>query len=220
MKEAIDNFIELLVKGDFFLVFLIVMILVVVLVTIYLIKVEINERKYFEDMDEDLEMFNDEFNLEKQEDEIKSQLNPFEKSKKEEQVKFEEDVNKEESSVKTEVNNIIDNYEDEMEKSSIISAEELDQRLKTMKDNGQFDLHEKEIERYENEQEEKAIISYDELLKRAGTGMINYEESEDLGGVRVSKVDFSNAQVVQYDANPYMKEELFLEGLKEFRRSL
>ena len=89
-----------------------------------------------------------------------------------------------------------------------------------MKATGEMNLHEKEIERYENEMEEKAIISYEELLKRAGTGVINYESEVNYGGIRVGKVDTSKTDNVVLEENMYSNEELFLRDLKEFRSSL
>ena len=56
MKDGINNFIELLVKGDFFLIFLIIMMIVILSVIIYLIKLQINEKYYYdneEDVDDD-----------------------------------------------------------------------------------------------------------------------------------------------------------------------
>ena len=52
MKNGIDNFIKLLVEGDFFLIFLIVIMIVIVSVIIYLIKLQVNEKLYNE-LDED-----------------------------------------------------------------------------------------------------------------------------------------------------------------------
>ena len=48
MKDGINNFIELLVKGDFFLIFLIIMMIVILSVIIYLIKLQINEKYYYD----------------------------------------------------------------------------------------------------------------------------------------------------------------------------
>lgn len=74
---------------------------------------------------------------------------------------------------------------------------------------------------YEKDQEDKAIISYDELLKRASSGTISYESEEDLGGIRVGKVDTSKIEVTSEEMNrPYYREEAFLSALKEFRESL
>ena len=90
-----------------------------------------------------------------------------------------------------------------------------------MKENGEYDKHYQKIDEYEAEQENKAIISYDELLKRASSGTISYESEENLGGIRVGKVDTSKIEVTSEEMNrPYYREEAFLSALKEFRESL
>ena len=51
MKNGIDNFIELLVKGDFFLIFLIVMMIVVTCIIAYLIKLQMSDKYSYEEDD-------------------------------------------------------------------------------------------------------------------------------------------------------------------------
>ena len=115
----------------------------------------------------------------------------------------------------------IKNYEREQENSAIISASELENRLKEMRLNGEMEKHEKELQKYEEEQENKAIISYEELLERASQGTISYESEEDLGGLKVSKVDTSQIESYSETSDkPYYREEAFLEAMKEFRRAL
>ena len=53
MKNGIDNFIELLVKGDFFLIFLIVMMIVVTCIIAYLIKLQMSDKYSYEEDDEE-----------------------------------------------------------------------------------------------------------------------------------------------------------------------
>lgn len=194
VKEAINNFVNLLIKGDFLVVLLVVLILVIITVIVYLVRMLLSES--YQPMN--LEEGNEEAKVE---EEINDVVNE----------NLELTVNNQENEVM--------NFENEQEEKAIISADELDKRLDEMKIDGTMDDHEKEIERYESEQEEKAIISYDELLKRASTGYINYEEREDLGGLTVSKVDFNKAEEVKVN-NKYLKEETFLQSLKEFRKSL
>ena len=55
MKNGIDNFIELLVKGDFFLIFLIVMMIVVTCIIAYLIKLQMSDKYSYEEDDEENE---------------------------------------------------------------------------------------------------------------------------------------------------------------------
>ncbi len=206
MKEAIDNFVNILVKGDFLLVLFVVMIILIVIFMVYLAKLMLsgNYKEEEEDLSKNIESF----------------LN---NTDAEEPVLVEEPVHveqikadfKEEPAIHEEISS----FENEQEEVAIISAEELDARIKQMEISGEMDEHEREIERYEAEQEDKAVISYDELIKRASTGVVNYESEKDLGGVRISKVDFDNAKTVTFD-NRYAKEEAFLEALKEFRRAL
>ena len=228
MKEAIDNFVKILVKGDFLLVLFVVMVILVIIFLIYLAKL-LFSGKY---NDEDIDLSNDidEFiENTKELPSLKIEEEPVQEAKeviKEEPtprkvvqmpIVFDEEKQEEisEDTLKSEINN----FENEQEEVAIISAEELDARIKQMQATGEMDEHEREIERYEAEQEDKAVISYDELIKRASTGVVNYETEKDLGGIRISKVDFDKAKTVTLD-NRYAKEEAFLEALKEFRRAL
>ncbi len=205
MKSSIDNFIRLLTEGDFFLIFLIVIMLVVVSVIIYLIKLQMTETSILE---EDIEKYIDE-ELDKEE--------PITIN----QTKF--DFEKEEIVDSKPKKNIeeIKNFESDQEEMAIISASELDNRIKLMKENGEYDKHLEEIDNYEAEEENKAIISYDELLKRATTCAVTYESEENLGGIKVGKVDTSKIEITDGQMNrPYYKEETFLRALKEFRGNL
>ena len=113
------------------------------------------------------------------------------------------------------------NFEEEQEATAIISASELENRLNELRASGEIVNHEKEIQKYEEEQETKAIISYDELLTRASQNNISYESEEELGGIRVSKVDTSTIEhYSEVNDKPYYKEESFLQALKEFRQAL
>lgn len=116
----------------------------------------------------------------------------------------------------------IRDYEYEQEKTAIISASELENRINELKANGEYETHERKIQEYEMEQETKAIISYEELLERAKSGVISYESEEEIGaGIRVGKVDTSNIETYnEANEKPYYKEESFLEAMKEFRRAL
>lgn len=206
MKNGIDNFIELLVKGDFFLIFLIVMMIVVTCIIAYLIKLQMNDRYSYEEDDE-----------EDEDDNFVEKYIPIDSntksSKKVDQKKFDFENNTIESSIK--------NYESDQEEMAIISADELDNRISNMKETGEFDRHLEQIDEYEAEQENKAIISYEELLKRASTNTVTYESTENLGGIKVGKVDTSKIEIASEENNtPYYKEEAFLNALKEFRGSL
>ena len=202
MKNGLDNFVELLVKGDFFLIFLIVMMLVVVSVIVYLIKLQMSDNYIYEDEEDEDENFVEKYI-------------PFEEDnhRQVDQKKFDFESNTIESTIM--------NYENDQEKMAIISADELDNRITNMKETGEFDNHLKDIDEYEAEQENKAIISYEELLKRASVNTITYESTENLGGIKVGKVDTSKIEISSEESNtPYYREEAFLSALKDFRGSL
>lgn len=212
MKSSIDNFIRLLTEGDFFLIFLIVIMLVVASVIIYLIKLQVNENNL---LDENIERFIDD-ELENEVNEKVNEVKPVIS-----QTKF--DFEKEEIVDSKPRKNLeeIKSYESDQEEMAIISASELDSRIKTMKESGEYDKHLEEIDNYETEEENKAIISYDELLKRATTNTISYESEENLGGIKVGKVDTSKIEISDGEMNrPYYKEETFLRALKDFRGNL
>ncbi len=112
-------------------------------------------------------------------------------------------------------------YEREQEEQAIISARELENKINTMKETGEFEQHQEELRKYEQELENKAIISYDELLSRASDGIVSYESEEKLGGISIGKVDTKQIETVrETNEKPYYKEEAFLEAMKEFRRAL
>ncbi len=115
-------------------------------------------------------------------------------------------------------------HENEQELNAIISASELDNKMKDMEASGLTNEHREQIRKYEEEEENKAIISYQELLERATEGIVSYESEENIEGIHVGKVDTNKIQnkiEVEEDKNkPYYKEEAFLEALKEFRRAL
>ena len=209
MKSGINNFIELLIKGDFFLIFLLVIVMIIISTIIYLIKLQMNEKMYYEDDEEDDELDN---SITTKIETNQTEVNP----KKFEQEKFNFDK-------ETSKNNddYIKRYEDEQEELAIISAKELENRIAEMKKNNEFETHEKRIEEYEQEQENKAIISYEELLKRATSSSIYYESEENVGGIKIGKVDTNKIETYSETSDkPYYKEEAFLESLKEFRRAL
>lgn len=212
MRSGINNFIELLVRGDFFLIFLLVIALVIVATIIYLIKLQLDEKVYFDDEDDNEEEI---FKVNSTDKEINEDIKPI-KQIKQERFNFEE-----EPKVEDKKYDYIKSYEDEQEEMAIISASELERRIKEMKDNNEYETHEKRIEEYEEEQENKAIISYEELLRRASMNTISYESEENVGGIKIGKVDTNKIETYsETNDKPYYKEEAFLQSLKEFRRAL
>lgn len=212
MRSGINNFIELLVRGDFFLIFLLVIALVIVATIIYLIKLQLDEKVYFDDEDDNEDEI---FKVNSTDKEINEDIKPI-KQIKQERFNFEE-----EPKVEDKKYDYIKSYEDEQEEMAIISASELERRIKEMKDNNEYETHEKRIEEYEEEQENKAIISYEELLRRASMNTISYESEENVGGIKIGKVDTNKIETYsETNDKPYYKEEAFLQSLKEFRRAL
>lgn len=212
MRSGINNFIELLVRGDFFLIFLLVIALVIVATIIYLIKLQLDEKVYFDDEDDNEEEI---FKVNSTDKEMNEDIKPI-KQIKQERFNFEEKPKVEDKKY-----DYIKSYEDEQEEMAIISASELERRIKEMKDNNEYETHEKRIEEYEEEQENKAIISYEELLRRASMNTISYESEENVGGIKIGKVDTNKIETYsETNDKPYYKEEAFLQSLKEFRRAL
>lgn len=276
MGSSINKFIELLVKGDFFLVFLIIMAIIIISVIVYLIKLQITDNSYYMDDEdeEDGDNYFDEVVLPKKESIIKTEFPKEEKITEEvindtieelkgdtnkvivenlekefsnenktpkiEQSKFDfiieneeavdteqlidsidESLKVEESIKSADIKEEVKKFESDQEEFAIISASELENRLNEMKANGELERHEEEMKAYEEEQELKAIISYDELLKRANNNVITYESEENVGGLRVGKVDTKDMEMPREESNkPYYEEETFLKTLKEFRSSL
>ena len=241
--ESISNFLNLLIRGDFFLIFLLIMMVIIIGVIIYLVKLQITDNKSSLNED-DIDDFDYQEILRKKESELKEkevikesppikepEINKIEdvlpntlkeETRKITQEKFDFDAKPEEKEEINEEINDIENYEKEQEELAIISASELENRLKDMKNRGEYTTsHKEEIEKYEREQENKAIISYEELLRRASNNNVSYEKVENIGGIHISKVDTDKIEEhIETNDLPYYKEEAFLEALKEFRRAL
>ncbi len=73
MNDSINNFIELLVGGDFFLIFLIIMMVVIILVIVYLVRLQSSDTEY-EKLDIDEEDDDDLYDYDIDEDEIDEKL--------------------------------------------------------------------------------------------------------------------------------------------------
>ena len=75
------------------------------------------------------------------------------------------------------------------------------------------------LKKYEEEQEKKAIISYEQLVKNANNISLTYkEENIGTGAPKVNKIEIQEKEVTPPEN--YLKEEEFLNILKEFRLSL
>ena len=200
--EKWKEFFDLLMGGDYFILFIIVLMLIIFALIIYLIKLQVVDKKeQFDEMEEFLE---------KKKLEQKEIVNvPLENNVATVAVKTEtqpDNIVKEDN---------INDYELMQEEEAIISAQELENKLSSMKENG---VPEVDINNYEEEQERKAIISYEELLNRASNTTLNYHD-EKIDGLKVSKVEVEDPNIPKKN-QPYQYEEEFLRALKEFRASL
>lgn len=275
MESSINKFIELLIKGDFFLVFLIGMAIVIISVIVYLVKLQITDNAYYLEDDEveddndyvektiesiipkeeivmeplkeetvmNITNVNSQNNEELSLEEIEEEIETIEETREEVKEVIEdviketpkpvqsrfEFVTQEEQPMEVEeqeeinepIKEEVKKFESDQEEFAIISASELENRLNEMRENGEFERHQENIKTYEEEQELKAIISYDELLKRASANVINYESEEEIGGIKVGKVDTKSTPLINEEGDkPYYKEESFLNALKEFRSTL
>ena len=185
MKEAINNFIKLLVKGDFFLVFLLVMIVVVILVILYLIKLEISTRNQ-DDEDEDEDLY-DNINLyvnskEEQKEDIDEEEIDGEATieipvvldnkpiyESEEKNTFENPASKEEVEPIIVEDSKVEEAPIEMEESATKEEPIIEEKEETIEEPVKEEvrpLEQMSMYEYEDEQEEKAIISTEELAKR------------------------------------------------------
>ena len=189
MKEAINNFIKLLVKGDFFLIFLLVMIVIVIIGIIYLIRLEFsyreNDDEEEEDLSDNIELFvkDKEEDIAKDEEEITEENLPInlEELPKEEVYEntfenpLEEDI-KEEAYVNETPKEEEKKEEVIINEAPTFSEEDIKEPIK--EDTLEVEPIKEEVKEevskptqmnmfdYENEQEERAIISTEELVKR------------------------------------------------------
>lgn len=216
MKKIFD----LLLSENYFIIFLVVMMAIVLGLIIYLIKLQVSDKK------EDVEIIEemDEF-LQKKREKAEEQKSIVSEVKQEVKVETPTEVSIQkpvQTNLKIDKDNIkyeetkdvVEEYEDRQEEEAVISASELENKLKTMKQQGKLPEH--NINKYEEEQERKAIISYEELLNRASV-KLNYKE-EKREGLKVSKVEIDDPLIPP--ENRYNEEEEFLRALKEFRASL
>ena len=52
MRDSINNFIDLLVKGDSFLIFLVIMLVIIIGVIVCLVRLQIGDRDYYDEEEE------------------------------------------------------------------------------------------------------------------------------------------------------------------------
>lgn len=233
MKEF-DNFLEVFMTGDYFLIFLVLMLIILIVLVLALVKtrndymeVIMREERKLDSPDflEDLTKENTSEAKEKVKDikPIEDDLDLLESLKAE----FQEDVIDENKPLIKQIDvpnvmtydNVIDEYEDNEESNAVISTEELEKATRDRMDTLGLNDNQAAIAKYEEEQEKKAIISYEQLLKNASNITLSYKkENNEKGCPKINKIEVKEKEVTQ--AISYLEEEEFLKILKEFRLSL
>ena len=233
MKEF-DNFLEVFMTGDYFLIFLVLMLIILIVLVLALVKtrndymeVIMREERKLDSPDflEDLTKENTSEAKEKVKDikPIEDDLDLLESLKAE----FQEDVIDENKPLIKQIDvpnvmtydNVIDEYEDNEESNAVISTEELEKVTRDRMDTLGLNDNQAAIAKYEEEQEKKAIISYEQLLKNASNITLSYKkENNEKGCPKINKIEVKEKEVTQ--AISYLAEEEFLKILKEFRLSL
>lgn len=199
MGESINNFINLLVRGDFFLIFLIIMMVIIIGVIVYLVRLQIHDTDYYEkdevedEEDEDYDDYVlDDRDLDKTIlEETKAQEKPTISS-----VDYEEDIDEQEYDDREEVISTIPNMSvslDEDDEEDDHTYDNLERPVPVMikeespvrhVEQSRFDFDNEEvvnsIKDFEDEQEATAIISATELESRINEMKANgqYEEHE------------------------------------------
>lgn len=233
MKEF-DNFLEVFMTGDYFLIFLVLMLIILIALVLALVKtrndymeVIMREERKLDSPDflEDLTKENTSEAKEKVKDikPIEDDLDLLESLKAE----FQEDVIDENKPLIKQIDvpnvmtydNVINEYEDNEESNAVISTEELEKVTRDRMDTLGLNDNQAAIAKYEEEQEKKAIISYEQLLKNASNITLSYKkENNEKGCPKINKIEVKEKEVTQ--AISYLEEEEFLKILKEFRLSL
>lgn len=233
MKEF-DNFLEVFMTGDYFLIFLVLMLIILIVLVLALVKtrndymeVIMREERKLDSPDflEDLTKENTSEAKEKVKDikPIEDDLDLLESLKAE----FQEDVIDENKPLIKQIDvpnvmtydNVINEYEDNEESNAVISTEELEKVTRDRMDTLGLNDNQAAIAKYEEEQEKKAIISYEQLLKNASNTTLSYKkENNEKGCPKINKIEVKEKEVTQ--AISYLEEEEFLKILKEFRLSL
>ena len=223
MKD-ISRFLEVLINGDTYIIFLVVMIMILLVLILVLIKSK-NEYAKEISVSEEIDKYKEEKPIEKKEEvkEETSTLNFDDLKATSEEDKFDEnkplikqiDV----PNVKT-YSDIIEIYENNEEENAVISAEELERKKKERMDELGTTDNQAIIEKYEEEQEKKAIISYEQLLKNASNITLSYKEEDGnkKGAPKVNRIEVQEKEVTP--SENYFDEEEFLNILKEFRVKL
>lgn len=215
--NSLREFFNMFFTTDYFLILLIILLLVLLVITIHLIKVE----NYYKKNKNNLNELNDDI-LEDQDDNtlvlnFGNENNDYKDSFKEISPRLQDKFDNIEKILSDKNEKEIEKYENDEEKSAIISTEELES---LSKDKG-FEIGNNKnlIIQYEEEQEKKAIISYEELLKNASSLKVSYkDETNNENGPIVRKIELEKPNI-ERNLN-YIEETNFLSTLKDFRANL
>lgn len=229
--ENFNEFMEIFMTGDYFLVFLVLMLMIFAVLVMALIKtrmqylevinmeknkpkeISINDKVVKSKVDDNIEKI-------EEDSDILDDLDKLIAQTKEDTIKENEPLLSQVSvpQVKT-YDDVINDYEANEEEEAVISREELEKKTKDRMNSLGLNDNQVAIQKYEEEQEKKAIISYEQLIKNANNISLTYTE-EDIGSgaPKVNKIEVQEKEVTPPEN--YLKEEEFLSILKEFRLSL
>ena len=224
-----NDFVEIVLHGEYFIIFIAVLMIIIASIIIYLIKLQITNsfNEYDEEEQEEVKEVEEKKEIEKPII-VQSQFNFNNEELDNNEFVVSDDVLEKTQELKEIVEDIskienkeyehIEQYEKEQEENAIISYEELSQRKSDI-ETGKIVLDDETTKNYEEEQEEKAIISYEELLEKA-SGTVLASKDESVPGIKITRVAPVNKGESLEITRPYYKEEEFLRTLKEFRASL
>ena len=224
-----NDFVEIVLHGEYFIIFIAVLMIIIASIIIYLIKLQITSsfNEYDEEEQEEVKEVKEKKEIEKP-ILVQSQFNFNNEELDNNEFVVSDDVLEKTQELKEIVEDIskienkeyehIEQYEKEQEENAIISYEELSQRKSDI-ETGKIVLDDETTKNYEEEQEEKAIISYEELLEKA-SGTVLASKDESVPGIKITRVAPVNKGESLEITRPYYKEEEFLRTLKEFRASL
>ena len=228
----IDKVLDMLVSGDYFIVFLLLMLIILVVLVLCLVKSreEYNELLNYKLKEDYLDKEDSKgiaayqkevIKEELEEDELFGDLNSLKASTEDDLFDEDKPLIKQIDIPKIKTyNDIIDEYEMNEEECAVISAEELEKITKARKEALGVTENRQVIEKYEEDQEKKAIISYEQLVKNASNITLSYieEEKKEEDAPIINKIEVTQKEVTA--AENYLEEEEFLKILEEFRLSL
>lgn len=228
----VDKVLDMLVSGNYFVIFLLLMLIILVVLVLCLVKSreEYNEllnyklkEDYLEKEDDDkgITAYQKEVIKEELEDDLFSDFDSLKATEEEDLFDEDKPLIKQIDIPKIKTyNDIIDEYESNEEECAVISAEELEKVTKARKEALGVTENRQVIEKYEEDQERKAIISYEQLVKNASNITLSYKEEKKVeeDAPIINKIEVTQKEITAPEN--YLEEEEFLKILKEFRLSL